>query len=151
MAMPPGPAIDSRRRWLAAVLLVAWASVIFTTSCFFIHRDTFIRFIGRGLPDGATRHGWSNLWLYAGLIFVKGYHMAEYALLYCLLFFAARTYLHKSVAQTTRIGIVCCILYAASDEWHQTFVPGRGGTIVDVIIDTTGALLAACLIARRLQ
>lgn len=31
-------------------------------------------------------------------------------------------------------------LYAISDEWHQTFVPGRIGSPTDVIIDTLGAL-----------
>jgi len=40
---------------------------------------------------------------------------------------------------------VICILYAASDEWHQTFVPGRGGTWVDVVIDTGGVLIAAAI------
>ncbi len=31
------------------------------------------------------------------------------------------------------------ILYAVSDEVHQLFVPGRGGQLTDVIIDTAGA------------
>ncbi|ABO51521.1 VanZ family protein [Desulforamulus reducens MI-1] len=32
-----------------------------------------------------------------------------------------------------------CILYAMSDEVHQLFVPGRGGQVKDVIIDSAGA------------
>lgn len=32
-----------------------------------------------------------------------------------------------------------CMLYAASDEFHQRFVSGRGGMITDVMIDTAGA------------
>lgn len=35
------------------------------------------------------------------------------------------------------------ILYAISDEFHQTFVEGRHGTPVDVAIDTLGMGLAA--------
>ena len=31
------------------------------------------------------------------------------------------------------------ILYAASDEFHQSFVSGRGATVIDVGIDTIGA------------
>lgn len=31
-------------------------------------------------------------------------------------------------------------LYALSDEFHQTFVPGRNGTPVDVLIDMAGVL-----------
>ena len=38
-------------------------------------------------------------------------------------------------------------LYAATDEFHQLFVPGRAGLPTDVLIDATGAalgLLVAC-------
>ena len=31
------------------------------------------------------------------------------------------------------------ILYAASDEFHQSFVAGRGATLMDVGIDSIGA------------
>lgn len=31
-----------------------------------------------------------------------------------------------------------CILYAAGDEIHQLFVPGRGGQLRDVVLDTAG-------------
>ncbi len=34
-------------------------------------------------------------------------------------------------------------LYGASDEYHQSFVAGRGATAVDVAIDTVGAALGA--------
>lgn len=34
---------------------------------------------------------------------------------------------------------IVCILYAASDEIHQLYVPGRGGQIRDVLIDSFGA------------
>jgi VanZ family protein len=37
------------------------------------------------------------------------------------------------------------LLYAISDEYHQTFVPGRNGTAVDVTVDMVGALLAALI------
>jgi VanZ family protein len=32
-----------------------------------------------------------------------------------------------------------CVLYAVSDEVHQLFVPGRGGQVRDVLIDSAGA------------
>lgn len=32
-------------------------------------------------------------------------------------------------------------LFACSDELHQTFVPGRGGRFLDVIIDCTGGMI----------
>lgn len=39
------------------------------------------------------------------------------------------------------ISILICILYAMSDEYHQLFVPGRGGQIKDVMIDSAGAIV----------
>lgn len=33
-------------------------------------------------------------------------------------------------------------LYAATDEFHQLYVPGRGGQVTDVLIDSSGAALA---------
>jgi len=47
---------------------------------------------------------------------------------------------------------VIAVLYAVSDEYHQSFVDGRHGTPVDVAIDTIGmglAALAWVLAARR--
>jgi VanZ family protein len=38
--------------------------------------------------------------------------------------------------------------YAVSDEFHQTFVDGRRGTPVDVLIDCAGIALAAVVIYR---
>lgn len=34
-----------------------------------------------------------------------------------------------------------CVLYAISDEVHQTFVPGRGPQVKDVFIDSAGAIV----------
>lgn len=35
--------------------------------------------------------------------------------------------------------IIICILYAISDEFHQSFVPGRGPAVFDVLVDSFGA------------
>lgn len=43
------------------------------------------------------------------------------------------------------------ILYAISDEWHQTFVPNRSGSPLDVLIDTVGASVALYVWSRRQQ
>jgi VanZ family protein len=39
--------------------------------------------------------------------------------------------------------------YAGTDEFHQTFVHGRHGTPVDVLIDSAGMAVVALLVARR--
>jgi hypothetical protein len=41
--------------------------------------------------------------------------------------------------------IVICVLYGASDEWHQAYVPNRTPDLKDLWHDTIGAA-AACLI-----
>ena len=38
-------------------------------------------------------------------------------------------------------------LYAATDEFHQLFVPGRSGQISDVILDSAGALAGLLILA----
>jgi VanZ family protein len=39
------------------------------------------------------------------------------------------------------ISLVWCSFYAATDEWHQYFVPGRACMWQDWLIDTVGVLL----------
>lgn len=38
------------------------------------------------------------------------------------------------------ISLAICVLYATSDEIHQLFVPGRGGQVKDVLLDSFGSL-----------
>ena len=40
------------------------------------------------------------------------------------------------------ISIIVVLLYACSDEIHQTFVAGRSGEVLDVLIDTIGGSLS---------
>jgi len=39
------------------------------------------------------------------------------------------------------MALLLSVLYAVSDEWHQSYVPGRSATIQDVLVDTAGACL----------
>ncbi|MCB9421270.1 MAG: VanZ family protein [Ardenticatenaceae bacterium] len=76
------------------------------------------------------------------LLVKKGAHFLAYALLAILAWRVfdgrKRPYLYA---------IVFTILYAISDEYHQTFVPGRNGQLVDVVIDSLGG--AAALFSLR--
>ncbi len=36
------------------------------------------------------------------------------------------------------VPIILSLFFAISDEWHQTFIPGRNGTPVDIMIDCLG-------------
>jgi len=41
------------------------------------------------------------------------------------------------------------VLYGASDEFHQSFVPGRDASVLDWLVDTAGAATALWLVWRR--
>lgn len=38
--------------------------------------------------------------------------------------------------------IAFCSLYGITDEWHQTFIPGRNASVLDWVADSVGAMLA---------
>jgi len=72
----------------------------------------------------------------------KSAHMAEFGTLFLL----ARRALNRtygSAMSWTWAAAAFSIFYAMSDEWHQTFVPGRTGRMTDVAIDSGGVALAA--------
>ena len=91
--------------------VVAWAAVIFAFSS--------VPHLGTGLGT------WD-------LVLRKIAHTAEYALLGALL-----------VRATSRPWLAWAlgVLYAASDEIHQTFVRGRHGSPIDVAIDAVGVAI----------
>ncbi len=45
------------------------------------------------------------------------------------------------------VTIVICCLYAVSDELHQAFVPNRGPSAWDVLLDTTGSAVGTFIYA----
>ena len=57
----------------------------------------------------------------------------------------------KSASQATRLLLMVAltIAYGVYDEVHQLSVPGRYGSVTDLILNTIGALVAAALIAMR--
>ncbi len=111
------------KRWriLTAVLAIAWAVVIFIFSA---------------IPgDSYPKHpGFLNYFA----------HFGEYLILGSLLTVALTGGKLKSW-QIILIAIVITSAYAASDELHQLFVPGRFGDPVDWLTDTLGASAGALL------
>lgn len=73
-------------------------------------------------------------------------HATEYAILGCLL---TNLCLSLSMKKASMWSWLMGSAYAATDEFHQLFVPGRSGQITDVMIDSVGCLigcLVTCLI-----
>jgi VanZ family protein len=76
-------------------------------------------------------------------VFKKSAHLFVYAVLY---FWVHRALVMRWQASSkpqiaNRIWLFAfgvCLLYAASDEFHQSFVPGRSATFRDLGFDTLG-------------
>jgi VanZ family protein len=95
--------------------VLVWAAVIFAFS---------------SVPDlGTGLGGWD-------LVLRKLAHGAEYAILGALLLRATGR---------ARVAFALAVAYAASDEFHQTFVQGRVGALHDVAIDAVGAAIGIAL------
>jgi len=88
-----------------------------------------VLFLLSAQPDLGT--GWS--W---DLPLRKAGHMVAYGALWLALLYAVGG---RRPALATALALV----YAVSDEWHQSFVGGRTGTGTDVAIDALGMGLAA--------
>ncbi len=73
--------------------------------------------------------------------FDKLAHFAVYGLLATLLVRRRRG--PRAIA----LALVITSLYGASDEWHQSFVPGRSSDVADWLADTLGGALAVALYA----
>jgi len=100
----------------------------------------FFHLAGDG--DGHGQWGW---------IVRKIAHMTEYAMLFVLTFRVILLYQPLNLSYW--VSAFCCLSYALSDEFHQTFIPGRTGTLADVGIDMTGVMVAwvicATLISKK--
>ena len=136
-------------RW---VPLLIWMALIFTgssdvlagghTSRFFV---PFMRWLfgSRLSPDQIES---------VHFLFRKCGHLSEYAIL-CVLFERALAGLRSvetAKSQHPRrnrgaLAILLSAFYAASDEFHQSFVPSRTASLHDVLIDTAGAAFGLCL------
>ena len=58
---------------------------------------------------------------------------------------ALHSNLEKKYVLVFFMTIFICFLFALTDEYHQTFIYGRTGQFSDVLIDTSGALIAASI------
>ncbi|PHX97762.1 MAG: hypothetical protein CK531_01585 [Gemmatimonadetes bacterium] len=110
-----------RGRWIAPVL---WALLIETLTSW------------PNVPSASTGHG-----------FDKVVHFGLYAVFAFLVVRAAQ----PAVPGWRVMGVVLVVLcvWAALDEWHQTWIPGRGAEVADWAADATGVVVG--LLIRRLR
>lgn len=69
----------------------------------------------------------------------KSAHAIGYGLL-------ALSYLHALPKKNLFLAWLLAVLYSATDEFHQSFVPGRNPSVIDVLVfDNIGAIVALFL------
>jgi VanZ family protein len=100
--------------WLPVIL---WAGVIFTFSAFTTVKTSEIY--------------WQDF------IVKKLAHIAEYAI-FAVLFYRALVNSGAEKKKAGYLAIVSALVYGITDEFHQSFTPGREPMVRDVIIDTIG-------------
>ena len=127
------------RYWMPAVI---WMALIFLGSTDVLSAEHTSRFLVPFLrwlnPEitGATL-------AFVQTIIRKLGHVTEYAILATLLWRALRagTTLNLRVWVLFAVVWTACAMFAATDEFHQAFVPSRTSSFQDVIIDICGALI----------
>lgn len=111
-----------RSRTVVLVLLLGWMGVIFLFSSL----------------SGKQTVGPPPLWYF---IERKGAHVFEYALLTLLSFrYLLLSYRSESYNKILFVAALFSLMYGATDELHQFFVPLRGARFSDVLIDGLGVL-----------
>jgi len=82
--------------------------------------------------------------------FDKLLHAVAYGVLAATILLAMPAWLKtKSLALTALVAVLICFLYGISDEFHQSFIPGRFVSGWDVTADVCGASMVAWFWLRR--
>lgn len=122
--------------WIYPVL---WVLFIFITSSSVVTQKQVATAISgtTGISQAAAFDAWKAIWW----ILVKGWHAAEFGILYALLR-AALTRNPNRIKLASGIALT----YALFDELHQVSVKSRGGQFSDVCIDAVGIALTYYLL-----
>jgi VanZ family protein len=107
--------------------------------------DFFAWLASRVFTDEATFRRFVVFWGYSWFAIVKGWHAVEFALLFSFIWSLLSRFSRLKPRRNLILSAAFCALFAISDEYHQTFVPGRGGSWADEAIDCVGIGLAAIL------
>lgn len=100
-------------------------------------------------PDFDSKDAAAQDKIYSGVSFFvrKTAHFTEYFILAFFAFFALERSIkiNNSLILSFSGSVLYTVLFAVTDEIHQTSVSGRAGRFTDVLIDSAGALTAAAI------
>lgn len=147
---------EQSKKWLYALLLILWMGIIFAFSAQPAEESGKISdSICYKLVSGAN-HTFHMEWgaeqmegyaLRLSLPVRKAAHMTEYAILAMLVWGNLMVRKCLSGKHSYMLAFLFAVLYAMTDEYHQTFVAGRSGNLTDVCIDGLGACLGLLCLA----
>jgi len=137
---------EAIKAWIAAVL---WLIVIATESTSYLSSQNTSRIL-YPLLHFLFRMGWERF-EYWHFYIRKAGHVFGYGTMSILLFRALRATAPGAIKPlwTVRWSIFAILgtaVVATLDEWHQTFIPSRTGSIHDVILDTCAGIGAQILV-----
>jgi len=131
------------RLWWPAL---AWAAVIFCFSSGIFTSDNTAKVIIPVLHWALPSLAHETLLLLHALIRKTG-HFVEYFVLSLLILRGLRAGRKEAHLSWALLAVLLVAGYAALDEFHQSFVPGRTAALADVLLDTTGGVAAQLLAA----
>jgi VanZ family protein len=111
-------------KWLRLAAVVAWMALIF-----FLSSQSRLPDLSPSFSDALQD--------------ILG-HFLAYGALALLVVWALEAF---GVSRPALWTLVVVLLYALSDEFHQSFVPGRHPDLFDIATDVAGALVALALLA----
>lgn len=121
------------KKTISIILVIVWMSLIFILSS--SNSNESNEQSGRIVTFISQIFNISNIEM-LNYVIRKIAHITEFFVLGILVMNLIHCYNKK-----TYIAIILCIIYAISDEFHQSLVPGRSPQIYDVLIDTVGSSL----------
>jgi VanZ family protein len=121
--------------------LLIWAGVIFIGSTNVMSAEHTSRYMGPLLLWLKPGMSPNTTWIIV-VIARKCAHVSEYAVLALLSWRALRSVpaIRTKTSMVFGAALIGCALFAASDEFHQTFVKSRTPSVRDVLLDVAGAL-----------
>lgn len=139
-----------RARWPWLIAAILWSGLIAgTSSTVTLPHDFFAWFAARVFTNEASFQRFVTFWRYSWFVVVKGWHAVEFAILFLIVLVVADRFAGSRRRNHVPLAVALTVLFAVLDEYHQTFVPGRGGTWTDVAIDGVGVSVAGLVAWRR--
>ena len=130
--------------------MALWVGFIFGTSCTVIRPQEFFELVQRyAIVDEQSMQHFRLFWGLSWFAIVKGWHFTEFVILTFLVAGVQQWWRRSASPSTVVTSMLICITFAASDEWHQSFVPDRFGTVTDVFIDSLGVMSASMYLLIR--